>query len=69
MAVDSKTRRMSMLSINNPLAWSLHFAADGTVHLADMKHLLHRYAGQLVGDVPYVEPYAQRVFRHSGRFV
>jgi len=70
MAVDSKQKRMSMLSINNPLAWSLHFApTDSGLSIAEKKHILHRYAGLLVGDVPYVEPHAQRIVRHSGRYV
>ncbi len=69
MAVDSKNKRMSMISYCMPLAWGHHFPVDGTIHLADRKHLLHLYAGQLIGDVPFISIDPVRIVRHTGRYV
>ena len=45
MAVDSKAKRMSMLSFASPLAWQHHFEVDGAVDADDRAHLLHLYGG------------------------
>ena len=45
MAIDSKAKRMNMLSFASPLAWSHHFEVDGAVDADDRAHLLHLYGG------------------------
>lgn len=45
MAVDTKAKRMNMLSYANPLAWHQHFEVDGAVDADDRAHLLHLYGG------------------------
>ena len=69
MAIDTRAKRMSMLSFASPLAWGAHWLPDGSVKLADRKHLLHLYGGQLIGDAPVMIPQPQRIVRHTGRYV
>lgn len=45
MAIDTKAKRMSMLSAASPLAWQHHFEVDGAVDADDRGVLLHIYAG------------------------
>ncbi len=45
MAIDSKAKRMSMLSFASPLAWQHHFEVDGAVDGDDRAQLLHLYGG------------------------
>ena len=45
MAIDTKFKRMNMLSYANPLAWHHHFEVDGAVDADDRAHLLHLYGG------------------------
>ena len=45
MAIDSKAKRMSMLSFASPLAWQHHYEVDGTVNADDRFNLLHLYGG------------------------
>lgn len=45
MAIDTKAKRMSMLSFASPLAWGHHFEVDGAVDADDRAHLLHLYGG------------------------
>lgn len=45
MAIDTKAKRMSMLSFASPLAWQHHFEVDGAVDADDRAHLLHLYGG------------------------
>ena len=69
MAIDTADKRRSILTFASPLAWGHLFLADGVVHATDRLTLLHRYGGQLTGSVPYVEPDAVRIVRHSGRYL
>ena len=45
MAIDTKQKRMNMLSVASPLAWQHHFEVDGSVDADDRGHLLHLYSG------------------------
>ena len=45
MSVDTKAKRMSMLSSASPLAWQHHFEVDGAVDADDRAVLLHLYGG------------------------
>ena len=45
MAIDTKAKRMSMLSFASPLAWQHHFEVDSAVDADDRAHLLHLYGG------------------------
>ena len=49
MAIDTKAKRMSMLSFASPLAWQNHFEVDGAVDADDRAHLLHLYGGNALG--------------------
>lgn len=51
MAIDSKAKRMNMLSFASPLAWGHHFEVDGAVDADDRAHLLHLYGGNAL-DAP-----------------
>lgn len=51
MAIDTKAKRMSMLSFASPLAWQHHFEVDGAVDADDRAHLLHLYGGNAL-DAP-----------------
>lgn len=50
MAIDTKQKRMNMLSVSSPLAWQHHFEVDGSVDADDRGHLLHLYAGNVLDD-------------------
>lgn len=50
MAIDTKAKRMSMLSFASPLAWGHHFEVDGSVDADDRAHLLHLYGGNVLSD-------------------
>ena len=45
MAIDTKHKRMNMLTFASPLAWQHHFEVDGAVDADDRAHLLHLYGG------------------------
>jgi len=45
MAIDTKAKRMSMLSFASPLAWQHHYIPDGAIDADDRMHLLHMYGG------------------------
>ena len=45
MAINTKAKRMSMLSFASPLAWGHHFDVDGAIDADDRAHLLHLYGG------------------------
>jgi len=45
MAIDTKAKRMSMLSAASPLAWQHLFEVDGSVDADDRAQLLHMYGG------------------------
>lgn len=45
MSIDSKAKRMSMMSMASPLAWQHHFEVDGAVDADDRAVLLHLYGG------------------------
>ena len=45
MAIDTKAKRMSMLSFASPLAWQHHFEGDSAVDADDRAVLLHLYGG------------------------
>ncbi len=45
MAIDTKAKRMNMLAVASPFAWSYHFEVDGAVDADDRAHLLHLYGG------------------------
>ena len=45
MAIDTKAKRMNMLSVCNPIAWHALFEPDGAVDADDRGVLLHLYAG------------------------
>jgi len=47
MAIDTKAKRMSMLSFASPLAWQHHYEVDGAVDADDRFQLLHLYGGVL----------------------
>ena len=51
MAIDTKAKRMSMLSFASPLAWGHHFEVDGAVDADDRAHLLHIYGGNALAGV------------------
>ena len=50
MALDTKAKRMSMLSFANPLAWQHHYEVDGSVDADDRAHLLHLYGGNALNN-------------------
>ena len=50
MAVDTKAKRMTMLSVSSPLAWAHHFEIDGAVDADDRAHLLHIYGGNALNN-------------------
>jgi hypothetical protein len=55
MAVDTKSKRMSMLSAASPIAWQHLFEVDGSVDADDRSVLLHIYGGiPLVAATLYV---------------
>ena len=45
MAIDTKAKRMAMLSFASPLAWQHHFEVDSAVDADDRAVLLHLYGG------------------------
>lgn len=47
--IDTKAKRMNMLSYCSPLAWQHHFEVDGAVDADDRAHLLHLYGGNALG--------------------
>lgn len=49
MAIDTKAKRMNMLTVASPLAWQHHFEVDGAVDADDRAHLLHLYGGNALG--------------------
>lgn len=55
MAIDTAAKRMSMHSVNLPIAWSLHPIIDGSITLADQSTLLGLYGGIVLG-APAVFP-------------
>jgi len=52
MAIDTKAKRMSMLSVCNPIGWSALFEVDGAIDADDRAVLLHIYAGNALGGAP-----------------
>jgi len=50
MSIDSKAKRMSMLSFASPLAWGHHFEVDGAVDADDRAHLLHIFGGNALNN-------------------
>ena len=50
MAIDTKAKRMSMLSFASPLAWQHHYEVDGAVDADDRAHLLHLYGGNALNN-------------------
>ena len=50
MAIDTKAKRMSMLSFASPLAWQNLFEVDGAVDADDRAHLLHLYGGNALNN-------------------
>ena len=69
MAINSRAKRMSMLSFASPIAWGAHWLPAGAVGIAQRKHLLHLYGGELFADAPVMNPSPQRIVRHTGRYV
>lgn len=55
MAIDTRAKRMSMLSFASPLAWQNHFEVDGSVDADDRAQLLHLYGGNAF-DSPVIPP-------------
>jgi len=51
MAIDTKAKRMSMLTTASPLAWQHHFEVDGAVDADDRAVLLHLYGGNALASV------------------
>lgn len=51
MSIDTKAKRMSMLTFASPIAWQHHFEVDGAVDADDRAHLLHLYGGNAL-DAP-----------------
>ena len=45
MAIDTKAKRMNMLSVANPIGWHALFEVDGAVDADDRAVLLHIYGG------------------------
>ena len=45
MAIDTKAKRMSMLSVCIPIPWAHLFEVDGSVDADDRATLLHLYGG------------------------
>lgn len=45
MAIDTKFKRMNMLTFAAPFPWFHHFEVDGAVDADDRAHLLHLYGG------------------------
>jgi hypothetical protein len=52
MAIDTKAKRMNMLSYCSPLAWQHHFEVDGAIDADDRAHLLHLYGGNALDSPP-----------------
>ncbi len=53
MAIDTKKKRMNMLSVCNPIGWALHPEIDSTVVKPDRAQLLHLYGGNtFAGELP-----------------
>jgi len=50
VSIDSKAKRMSMLSFASPLAWQHHFEVDGAVDGDDRAHLLHLFGGNTLNN-------------------
>jgi hypothetical protein len=50
MAIDTKAKRMSMMSFASPLAWQHHFEVDGSVDADDRAQLLHLYGGNALNN-------------------
>ena len=66
MAIDTKAKRMSMLTFASPLAWQHHFEVDGAVDADDRAHLLHLYGGNALaspGGVVFSAHYARRLLQ------
>ena len=56
MAIDTKAKRMNMLSVANPIGWHALFEVDGAVDADDRAVLLHIYGGNaLDGPVAITE--------------
>jgi len=51
MSIDTKAKRMSMLTFASPIAWQHHFEVDGSIDADDRAHLLHLYGGNAL-DAP-----------------
>jgi len=51
MAIDTKAKRMNMLSVANPIGWHALFEVDGAVDADDRAVLLHIYGGNAL-DTP-----------------
>jgi len=68
MAINTKAKRMSMLSYCHPMQFYQLFERDGAVDADDRATLLHLYGGTLLLRVPYIEPLPQRIVRHAGRY-
>jgi len=49
MAIDTKAKRMNMLSVANPIGWHALFEVDGAVDADDRAVLLHIYGGNALG--------------------
>ena len=49
MAVDTATKRFSMMSFGNPVAQRLPYPPDGTIAQGDRQTFLHGYSGILWG--------------------
>ncbi len=52
MSIDTKAKRMSMLTFASPIAWQHHFEVDGAVDADDRAHLLHLYGGNALDAPP-----------------
>ncbi len=56
MAIDTKAKRMNMLSVANPIGWHALFEVDGAVDADDRAVLLHIYGGNALDNpIPITE--------------
>jgi len=70
MAIDTKAKRMAMLSFASPLAWQHHFEVDGAIDADDRVHLLHLYGGLSdTGALPSVVVRNQKFLINVGKML